>query len=56
VVIRSNPLWPLKPVVKLIQNSERGQVVGERTVDLANNPFLYVEESLARETLYHSLH
>lgn len=44
MVKKVNTLWPLKPTVKIIHDAQGKRVEGERVIDLASNPLLYVKE------------
>ncbi len=51
MVIRTNPLWPLKPVVRLILDSHKKPIETDNIVDLSQTPLLSIEESLLQESL-----
>lgn len=51
MVVRTNPLWSLKPTVRLICDAKGEKTSEETTVDLAKSSFLYIEDAISEEDI-----
>lgn len=55
MVVRTNSLWPLKPVISLIYDAQGRRVSGGKTVDLSESRLLYIIDVIAEEDIPDSL-
>ena len=51
VVVKTNPLWPLKPTIALIYDAQGKRVGDDSLVDLSENSLLYIKDVLREEDI-----
>lgn len=51
MVVKANSLWPFKPTISLICDAQGRKVNDARTLDLAQNPLLYISDVIAEDEI-----